>query len=132
MIICPCCNSDLITKIDTQYKCEECGKTFKGYEDIEHLSKEQIIENLTTFVCNDFDNIEYFFNEHLGCVPSDESPCTIPILHKVLRFMGANNVKKFLVDYLTDNYTHQDLIDIAEDYYEYEEDYYPYCDDKFK
>lgn len=34
MIICPCCNSDLITKIDTQYKCEECGKTFTDEEDL--------------------------------------------------------------------------------------------------
>ena len=34
MIICPCCNSDLITKIDTQYKCEECGKTFNDDENV--------------------------------------------------------------------------------------------------
>ena len=94
---------------------------------VKYLSKEQIIENLTNFVCSDFDNIEYFFDEHLGCVPSDNSPCTIPILHKLLKFIGTDEIKKFLVDFLTHNCTYQELIDIAEDYHELvTDDYFEY------
>ena len=61
MIICPCCNSDLITKIDTQYKCEECGKTFVDDEDLlqcEHCGNQInifncIVVNNMYFCCDD-------------------------------------------------------------------------------
>lgn len=81
-----------------------------------YLSKEKIINNLTNYMCQNFDNIEFFFEEYLGCIPNSNSPCTIPVLHKLLKFMGENEVKRFLIEYLTNYLSHQEIIDIADDY----------------